>query len=137
MEEAAFSIVDYKFNKVIIDTTNLNIVEPISIEFSTQGEFKESDSLFLLTFSVTLSNNSTKNLPYIIVNCIGTFKFANVKSFDEIPEYFYRNSIAILFPYLRAYVSMITTQANIPGVIIPTYNLSHLEFDLRANSKVK
>ena len=134
MEGAAFSINTYQFDKVSIDLSNLNENEPVTIKFTTQGEFKKSDSSFKLTFNVKLTNNSSKDLPYVVVNCIGIFKFVNAITFNEIPDYFYKNSIAILFPYLRAYVSIVTTQANIPGIIIPTYNLSHLESELRVNS---
>jgi len=53
---------------------------------------------------------------------------------EDIPDFFYKNSIAILFPYLRAYLSLVTTQANVPGIILPTYNLSGLEEELRSNT---
>ncbi|CAM4366664.1 hypothetical protein AQBE111736_13510 [Aquirufa beregesia] len=42
--------------------------------------------------------------------------------------------MAILFPYLRAFISLVTLQINIPPLILPTLNLSSLEADLRKNT---
>jgi preprotein translocase subunit SecB len=71
------------------------------------------------------------------VSCHGLFKFHHISTFEEIPSFFYRNAIAILFPYLRSFVSIVTTQANNPGVILPTLNLSSLEGDLRNATSIK
>lgn len=68
------------------------------------------------------------------INCKGLFEFKNVETIEDIPDFFYKNSIAILFPYVRAYISLVTTQANVPGIILPTYNLSNLEEKLRNNT---
>jgi len=68
------------------------------------------------------------------INCKGLFEFKNVQTIEDIPDFFYKNSIAILFPYVRAYISLVTTQANVPGIILPTHNLSSLEEKLRNNT---
>lgn len=44
--------------------------------------------------------------------------FESARTLEDIPDYFYANSIAILFPYVRAFVSTVSLQANIP----PNYN---------------
>lgn len=51
-----------------------------------------------------------------------------------MPSYFYRNSIAIVFPYIRAFISTVTLQANIPPIILPTMNLTSLEIPLKQNT---
>lgn len=68
---------------------------------------------------------------------ITKYQFENVNSFEEIPDFFYKNSIAILFPFVRAYVSIITIQANVPSVMLPTLNLSSLESELKENTTLK
>jgi preprotein translocase subunit SecB len=79
-------------------------------------------------------NEGYTELPFAEILCIGIFKFENSINFEEIPDYFYRNCIAILFPYVRAYLSIVTTQANVPGIMLPTMNLSSLEKTLRQNT---
>ena len=50
---------------------------------------------------------------------------------------FISNSIAILFPYVRAFVSTLTLQANIKPILLPTLNLSSLQDILRENTTTK
>lgn len=134
MQKAAFSIDKYVFDKVIIDLAN-NTSKDINLSFETKGVFFEKDSKYELIFSVTAFNeDKTIENPFVFVQCIGLFNFENVSNFEDIPNFFYRNCIAILFPYLRAYVSVVTSQANIPGIILPTLNLTSLEGDLRKNT---
>jgi preprotein translocase subunit SecB len=134
MEKAAFSISKYQFDKVNIDLTNYKSKD-IKLDFNTNGIYFEEKKEFELQFNVKALNENES--PFVQVNCVGTFTFENVNSFEEIPDFFYRNSIAILFPYLRAYVSIVTTQANGPGIILPTLNLSSLENTLRKNTSKK
>ncbi|MBK7039827.1 MAG: protein-export chaperone SecB [Bacteroidetes bacterium] len=52
----------------------------------------------------------------------------------EIPTFFYKNCIAIIFPYLRAFLSTLTLQANVKPLILPLMNLSGLEKPLIENT---
>ncbi len=133
MQKAAFSVINYQFTKVEIDITNHKSNE-LSLSFDTSGVYSKEDSSYELTFAVSVFNESEKDNPFVMVQCKGVFSFENVASLEEIPDFFYKNSIAILFPYVRAYVSLVTTQANVPGVILPTLNLSSLEDKLRSNT---
>lgn len=53
---------------------------------------------------------------------------------EEIPTFFYPNSLAILFPYVRAFVSTLSLQANVRPVMLPTINLMGLTDRLRAQT---
>jgi preprotein translocase subunit SecB len=133
MQIAAFSLVNYKFSKVKIDIENHQSGN-LDISFLPRGEFSVSDSSYELIFDVNLAEKETPQMVYVSIQCHGFFKFEHVDSLEQIPDFFYTNCIAILFPYIRAYLSLVTTQANVPGVILPTLNLSHLESTLRANT---
>jgi preprotein translocase subunit SecB len=132
MQKAAFSIINYQFDRVQIDLNN-HKSKDLALAFKTKGLYDNKNSTFELQFTVKVTNKDVEN-PFVEVSCKGQFKFDNVSNIEEIPDFFYRNSIAILFPYVRAYVSLVTTQANVPGVILPTLNLSNLESDLKANT---
>jgi preprotein translocase subunit SecB len=135
MQKASFSITNYQFPKVIIDLEK-HLNSDLNVNFETNGVYDSANSSFDLFFTVKVSNNE-QSAAFVEVSCKGVFKFEEVNNFNEIPDFFYRNSIAILFPYLRAFVSMVTTQANVPGIILPTLNLSHLEHDLKNNTLQK
>ncbi len=131
MEKAAFSIVNYQFDRVSINLENHKSPE-LSIDFACNGSYNQADTTYELTFHAKVFNPPTE--PFVSIQCKGTFQFDNISDMTEIPDYFYVNSIAILFPYVRAYLSLVTTQANVPGIILPTLNLSHLQDELRRNT---
>jgi preprotein translocase subunit SecB len=135
MQKAAFSIINYQFDRVQIDLNN-HKSKDLALAFETKGLYDNEKSTFELQFVVNVSNNVAEN-PFVEISCKGNFKFENVSSFEEIPDFFFRNSIAILFPYVRAYLSLVTTQANVPGIILPTLNLSNLETELKSNTTTK
>lgn len=132
---ASFSIKDYVYDKINIDLFNKGN-DQLSLNFEPSGIFDEEESTYELTFKIDIKSDD-KTMPFISIQCKGLFKFTNAITFGEIPDYFYNNSIAILFPYLRSYVSLVTTQANIPGIILPTLNLMSLGEDLKAKSAQK
>jgi preprotein translocase subunit SecB len=133
MQKAAFSIERYFFKKVVIDLDNHHSSE-LSLSFETNGNYNQYSGIFELNFKLIAFNEGYVSNPFAEIQCIGIFKFENGINFEEIPEYFYRNCIAILFPYVRAYLSIVTTQANVPGIMLPTMNLSSLEKTLRQNT---
>ena len=135
MQKAAFSIINYQFDRVQINLNN-HKSKDLSLAFETKGLYDNENSTFELQFVINVSNKESEN-PFVEISCKGIFKFENVSTFEEIPEFFYRNSIAILFPYVRAYLSLVTTQANVPGIILPTLNLSNLETELKSNTVIK
>lgn len=133
MQKAAFNIKEYKFEKFSLDLSNHSDKE-LEIKFETSGCYFQEEATFELIFRAIIFNKGSENRFFVDVTCNGTFGFENVNSFEEIPDFFFRNGIALLFPYLRAYISIVTTQANVPGVILPTYNLTGLEELLRKST---
>ena len=136
MPKAAFSITNYYFDKVAIDLENKPANNKLGLTFDVKGIFRTRKSDYELTFSVKVTNDDLSH-PLVKIQCRGIFHIDNIHDVKEIPEFFYNNSIAILFPYVRGYVSMVTTQANIPGIILPTLNLSTLGAKLKRNTQVE
>lgn len=135
MQAAAFKLDNYLFDKIIINLDNHKSKE-LELNFDTSGIFFNDTKKFELIFNVSVFNDDKTNI-FAEIRCKGIFSFENVNEFDDIPDFFYRNSIAILFPYVRSYLSIVTTQANVPGIILPTFNLSGLENKLRKNTTQK
>ncbi len=111
MQPAAFSLENYQFDKVSIDLEN-HLSKELALDFNTSGVYFSDTLKYELTFLVSLFNDDSEKT-FVKVRCKGIFVFENLNSFEDIPDYFYKNSIAILFPYLRAYLSLVTTQANV------------------------
>lgn len=90
---------------------------------------------FLASYILTNHSKGT-NTALITATFKAVFKFQDKLLFDEIPAFFYKNSIAIAFPYLRSFISTLTLQANIKPIILPLMNLSELEKPLKDNTTV-
>ena len=89
----------------------------------------------MLYFDVLVECKET-NTDVIRVSCEATFTFGDSVSINDIPDYFYPNSLAIIFPYVRAFVSTITLQANIQPVVLPTINLMGLTESLKSQTEI-
>lgn len=136
-KRASFSIDKYYFDQVHINMNN-RTSDKLFVDFQPSGIFNTGNKQYTLTFNFTAQSSDKKEIkPFVEVNCVGVFIFKEVNTIDDIPEFFYRNSIAILFPFMRAYVSMVTNQANVNPIMLPTLNLSSLETPLKENTIVK
>jgi preprotein translocase subunit SecB len=133
MDKAAFSLERYRFDKVNIDFSKKKSND-LEMGFEPSGKFNSKESTFELKIIFNAFSEEAKNA-FVKIECLALFKFEGKMSFEEIPSYFYRNSIAIIFPYIRAYISTVTLQANIPPIVLPTMNLSALETPLKHNTK--
>lgn len=132
---ASFQLGSFKFTKLLIDLDEADPNSEIQISFDPSGVFHIADKRFDLTIIFRAKfENSTDD--FIRTSLTGSFLFEDVDSFEGVPDFFYRNSIAILFPYIRAFISSITVQANILPVVLPTLNLSSLESRLREQTEV-
>ncbi len=134
IKTAAFRLINFEFPDVIMRGNLRPTVETLSVNFSANGFYDEKECVFDLNFSTNVFGEESS--PYITVSCKARYKFDGAILLTDIPEYFYANSIAILFPYVRAYISLLTTQANQKAVILPTYNLSSLASELKKNTIV-
>lgn len=134
MEKAAFKLDNYQFPKATIDFTKAKEKNEIELQFAPEGQFEKDKRLFRLHFSVQICLNNSDE-PAMEVHCVAEYSFQNEIEFADIPPYFYSNSIAILFPYVRAFISNLSLQANFPPMILPTMNLSDLGEELKAHTQ--
>ena len=106
----------------------------LDLSFSPSGIYDKSTKTFSLRFVFTASQGD-ENKTIVKIVCLATFEFNEPLDIDAIPDYFYPNSLAIVFPYVRAFVSSVTLQANmVSPILIPTLNLTRLQSSLKANT---
>lgn len=135
MKNAAFSLEEFMFNKVWIDLES-KISNDIKISIEPNGIFFKKNSFYELVLNFKSYNEQIEN-HFISIQCKSIFNFEEEINFEEIPDYFYTNCIAIIFPYLRAFISNVTLQANIAPIILPTLNLVSLKAKLKENTVLK
>lgn len=134
---AAFSFKNYRFSKVEINLDNFSEISEYNIIFNPKGVLNLGKQDFNLFLEFSAENvNSDHCFAKII--CIATFRFSNpLSSVEDLPDYFYANALAIVFPYMRAFISNVTLMANFDfPVILPTLNLTGLQAKFKEQTKI-
>lgn len=110
----------------------------VSIEIEPKGLLNKEKANFRLELSISLkSKNNRFNGSFTTV---GLFEFSKELDFDSdesLNNYFYLNSSAILFPYVRAFIANMTAQSGFETLHIPTLNLTPLKDRLIQNTIIQ
>ncbi|MEZ0607675.1 protein-export chaperone SecB [Fibrella sp. WM1] len=85
------------------------------------GEIHSSTGQFELRLQVEATDANQQ--AEIKVVTLATFTYANIPE-PQSSKFLTENAPAIVFPYIRAYISTLTTQAGIDPIVLPTMNLS-------------
>ena len=133
MKQAVFSLKNYSVVNVMLDLENIPPQCIFDLKIEPSGIYFQRERQYVLTL-VFKASYKKENTDFEVINI--KLKAVMVQA-DNIPPYFYANSIAIIFPYVRAFVSTITLQANVAPIMIPTLNVSLLEHELRRNTVLK
>lgn len=127
----------FKFNGYLVKHSEINLSENIpdgeelKIDIEPSGVKRGKD--FILTLKIRL--HDIQGLLDVNAEVLGYYTFKDEE--DEIPDYFTINAPAILFPYVRAYVSLLTSLSGKGTVNLPTLNLSGLSGELKKNIIIK
>jgi len=108
---------EYEFE---LSMTPSGIVFPNQKRFQLQLEFGAVDQ---------------NGLAEIKVVALGFFHYEDIEDISNTP-FFTDNAPAIVYPYIRAYISTLTAQAGIPTIILPTLNLRSMTDLLRQNISI-
>ena len=125
-QKAAFSFESFKVPKFSYNEGNQTEPE-LRIGFDPSGKFNSFTGEFELTLIFVTHNASDLEKIIFELTSIALFKFNPPIKFEEIPSFFYKNAIAIMFPYVRAFVSTLTIQSNTKLLKLGLMNLTDLE----------
>ena len=131
----AFTFKGYRILEIKLN--NIDTIEDSSftINFAPDGIYYSSNNIFKLILEIEIHLGEETNNCLLSLKVEANFQFdESIKNHTEIPSFFYKNSIAIIFPYIRAFISTISLQANIKPIILPLLNLSSLETQFKENT---
>ncbi len=105
----------------------------ISVAMNPSGIVIPEDKLFQLYLDVELKdeNDSLK----INIAVLGIFKFRQNVKLETLENYFYVNAPAIMFPYVRSYISALTSLSGLNVINLPLLNMTSMGAELKANTK--
>ncbi|RAK08991.1 protein translocase subunit secB [Halanaerobium saccharolyticum] len=130
--KSQLNFVNYKIDELVF-TDNENFESEkvkIDMQFNKDIDYiEEVGSLdrVIVTLEADIFNDPIENnYPFnLYIKMTGFFELTtnDIKGKDIIIN---RNTIAIMFPYLRSLVSTITANSQVPPLIIPTININKL-----------
>jgi preprotein translocase subunit SecB len=134
-KNAVFKFDSFKIPYFILKESNATSSD-VKIGFFPSGKYHLTDSKYELKLKVLAHNIDNEDKPIFKLTAIGIFEFNPPKTpLENIPDYFYKNAIAIMFPYIRAFIFTMTAQSNTKTLKLGLMNLSNLEKPLKDNTK--
>lgn len=122
---AQFRFLGYKVtsSKIdILDSKSLN--DELTINFTQSSSILEEDCIYKHNLLVDIFNED-KSID-ISVKIVGKFEFDSDLEDSQKKIFFQKNAPALLFPYVRAYISTLTSLSGINSITLPTLNLSNM-----------
>lgn len=115
------SILELK--NIYIKEFNFERTEHNTDEEKTQFYFgKDIEKISEDIFCVLLSAKIHTSMYELTLTIAGNF---SIEKFDGNEVLIYKNSLAILFPYLRSELTLLTTQPDINPIILPPININN------------
>ena len=133
VEKSAFQFKGFQIVEThIVKKEGQEVSGNIHLDFNPRGKILKDQNLYKILLGITFhdDNESIK----ANVEAIGYFKFSDSIDQDTLDNLFYVNAPAILFPYIRAYISTLTNLSGIETVTLPTINLSSIGGVLQKNT---
>ncbi len=134
MDKSKFQFKGFLIKRSIIELKEGQPSSKLMINFSPKGIIKQNESIFQLILGVKIEDKNKKLL--IEIEAVSDFLFNNDIDKNILDNLFYINAPALLFPYIRAYISTLTNLSGIKPVTLPTLNLSALGSELQKNTSV-
>lgn len=125
--KSSFKFIDYIISRSIFDSKPELKESDFDIKIEPSGLIRGNE--FQLFLKLKVWNEEESSL--IMVEAIGLFQFEG--EYETIKNYFLLNAPAILFPYVRAYISGLTALSGRDTITIPAMNLSSLKDELEEN----
>jgi preprotein translocase subunit SecB len=107
----------------------------LSIDISVEGKDDRKNNQFVLKMDFRIWDEKENMKIQVVAS--GLFEFDPDCTEKELGSYFNTNAPALIFPYLRAYITSLTALSGTAPVILPTLNLAHLGEKLKNNTRIE
>ena len=120
---AKFRFKDYKIVDASIHISPDGITgKNMSVEIKPQSYVSDKELNYKLQFDINISNS--ENQFSVFASIIGLFEFDSDLDPVAKDKFFKINAPSLLFPYVRAYISTLTSLSGMAPVILPTINMA-------------
>ncbi len=121
-------IAQFRFLNYIISETMVRINadekpgQKLDIQFQQKAGVNEASNKMRFEFIVNVMDS--KKAVNVKVATVAFFEYDSSLTEEQKKSFFMHNAPAILFPYVRAYISTLTAQSGIDTIVLPTINFS-------------
>lgn len=117
--KSAFQFKGYQILKSDLNWNGNHIGREIEFNINPFGEFKENEGL-TITLTATV-NDKERNLQ-VGITMVGDFSY-KCEDIHKLIQFIGFNAPAIMFPYVRSYISCLTGLSGIAPIVLPTINM--------------
>lgn len=107
--KSSFNFEGFKIIRSLFDRKEGTLEKNFQISFQPSGIHHLNENHFQLNLKTLIVNDS--ELLRIEVDALATYKIIGDNSPESLKNFFYLNAPAILLPYIRAYVSALSTHS--------------------------
>ncbi|MFC2631069.1 MAG: protein-export chaperone SecB [Porphyromonas pasteri] len=124
---ASFRLKDYRVvrSEINLDIASKSLLlqepESLIIDIDPKGSLLDTER-HLLSLRMNVGVYSEKKEVDIKVSLVAHFEYKSTQE-DELDAYIVYNAPAIIFPYVRAYISSLTGLSGISPIILPTLKM--------------
>ncbi len=121
-------IAQFRFLNYVISETMVQINadekpgQKLDIQFQQKAGVNEESHKMRFEFVVNVMDS--KKIVNIKVATVAFFEYDSSLTEKQKESFFMHNAPAILFPFVRAYISTLTAQSGIDTIVLPTINFS-------------
>ncbi|WNN76754.1 protein-export chaperone SecB [Lysinibacillus capsici] len=130
MSEPIIKFKGYSIGKIFYSKEPLKIDESLDLdenqEFGLSVEQSITDDLKKAILTLTVKLNNKENEVFILTEIDSYFEVNNLDTLEEIKEALLVNGTAIVYPYIRSIISMISSLDAGNAIVLPTINTTKL-----------
>ena len=130
--QAQFQFVNYIVKDCRIQQSGQPISDKMQFSINPVGDLNKKENIFELTLTVNV-HDPEKNF-ILDMMIMGVFSY-QATDMNTLINFISCNSPAIIFPYIRAYVSSISCLSGCSTIIMPTLNMKQVGDVLKEQMK--
>lgn len=127
-KKSGFQFNGFKVVKSLIEIKGKGS-EELKLEIEPKAVLNNKDNKFLLEMKVYIVDETGN----INIEIIVEGEYNIVERDENLKSFLFTNAPAIMFPYVRAYITSLTALSGITTITLPTMNLSGLREKLAEN----
>ena len=132
MEDSKFQFKGFTIVRSLIERNDNKSSKKLSLGFAPKGIINRDEATFQLHLGVKIEDeNKTFNIE---LEAVANYTFEKKEGLDTLGQLFYINAPALLFPYVRAYISTLTNLSGFEPINLPTLNMTRLGDGLKKNT---